>query len=86
MQSKEQEVVVVATSKKASVKFNYDEDKLKAISMSLEEKHKNIDEELLKFFDSLYQKNVPKAVQKFIEKSNSQLDNESDNIKGNVND
>lgn len=53
--------------KNIQLKVEYNEDKIKAIKVSLKEKNKDFDEEILKFLDGLYNKNVPKLLKKFIE-------------------
>ncbi len=53
--------------KKIQLKLNYDEEKLKAIKISLSEKGKDLDEEMLKFLDGLYQKNVPQVLKNYVE-------------------
>lgn len=55
--------------KKTSLKLSYDEEKLKAISVALKSKNKNLNDELIKFLDGLYNKNVPKLLKQFIEES-----------------
>jgi len=53
--------------KNIQLKVEYNEDKIKAMKVSLKEKNKDFDEEILKFLDGLYNKNVPKLLKKFIE-------------------
>ncbi len=53
--------------KKTIMKISYEEEKLKAIKVSLKDKDKDIDEEIIKFLDGLYNKNVPKLLKKYIE-------------------
>ena len=53
--------------KNIQLKVEYNENKIKAIKVSLKEKNKDFDEEILKFLDGLYNKNVPKLLKKFIE-------------------
>lgn len=60
-------MVLVVGTKNIQIKINYDEEKMKAIRMSLLEKSKDFDDEILKFIDTLYQKNVPKVLKKYIE-------------------
>lgn len=54
-------------SKKSSLKLSYDEEKYKAIKMALGEKNRDLDAEMVKFLDGLYEKNVPKLLKKYIE-------------------
>lgn len=53
--------------KKITLKINYEEQKMKAIKVSLKEKGKSFDDELVKFIEGLYKKNVPKVLKKYIE-------------------
>lgn len=53
--------------KNIQIKLDYNEDKIKAIRVSLKLKNKNFDEEILKFLDGLYNKNVPKILKNYIE-------------------
>lgn len=54
-------------SKKLSLKLDYDEEKIKAIRVALADKNKNLDAEIVKFFDGLYEKNVPRLLKMYIE-------------------
>jgi len=53
--------------KKYQLKVEFNEEKMKAIKVSLKEKNKDFDEELLKFLNGLYNKSVPKLLKKYIE-------------------
>lgn len=53
--------------KKVSIKIEYEEEKLKALDVSLKEKDRELNNELTSFLDGLYQKNVPKLLKKFVE-------------------
>ena len=53
--------------KKVNIKIEYEEEKLKALDVSLKEKGKELNSELTSFLDSLYQRNVPKLLKKFVE-------------------
>jgi len=53
--------------KKFQFKLEYNEEKVKAIKVSLKDKGKELDEEVIKFLDGLYNKNVPKLLKKYIE-------------------
>jgi hypothetical protein len=66
--------------KKITFKIDYDEEKLKAIKVSLKEKNKDFDKELLNFIEGLYKKNVPKVLKKYIEGSLEE-DNKQDKVK-----
>ena len=54
--------------KKVTVQFSFDEEKLEALKIFLEEKGKTIDDELTDLVCSLYEKTVPQKVQFFLEK------------------
>ena len=56
--------------KTTNIQFTYDEEKLDALKVFLEEKNKTIDGELTAMMDSLYERTVPQKVQLFIEKKN----------------
>ena len=53
--------------KKASVTVQYDEEKLNTVKIFLEKKGLNISDEIVKFIDGLYNKNVPAQVREFLE-------------------
>lgn len=53
--------------KKASVTVQYDEEKLNTVKIFLEKKNLNISDEIIKFMDGLYNKNVPSQVREFLE-------------------
>ena len=53
--------------KKTAITVSYDEEKYKALKMYLEHKDMTTDEELIKSLDSLYNKNVPADVRRFLE-------------------
>lgn len=53
--------------KKASVTVQYDEEKLNTVKIFLEKKGLNISDEIVKFIDGLYNKNVPSQVREFLE-------------------
>ena len=53
--------------KKASVTVQYDEEKLNTVKIFLEKKNLNISDEIIKFMDGLYNKNVPSQVREFFE-------------------
>ena len=50
--------------KKFQFKLEYNEEKVKAIRVSLKDKGKELDEEIVKYLDGLYNKNVPKLLKK----------------------
>ena len=52
---------------KIQLKLEFNSEKMKAIKVSLKEKNKDFDTEILKFLDGLYNKNVPKALKNYIE-------------------
>lgn len=56
--------------KNISIQISYDEEKLEALKVFLDEKGKAMDGELTELLNSLYEKTVPQKVQLFIEKKN----------------
>ena len=54
---------------KISLKLSYNEQKLKAIETFLGQKNLNFEDEIQKYFDTLFKKYVPKDVRIFIEHS-----------------
>ena len=53
--------------KKVQLKVEFNDKKIKAIKVSLKEKNKDFDTEIVKFLNELYNKNVPKSLKKYIE-------------------
>lgn len=53
--------------KKASVTVQYDEEKLSTIKIFMEKKELNINDEIIKFIDSQYTKQVPAQVRDFFD-------------------
>lgn len=53
--------------KKTTINISYDEEKLSALKIYLEQKGSHIEDELAKELDILYSKNVPANVREFIE-------------------
>lgn len=53
--------------KKISISVSYDEEKLSALKLYLEQKDTQVETELEKSLDMLYQKTVPAGVREFIE-------------------
>lgn len=53
--------------KKVSVTVQYDEEKLNTVKIFLEKKGLTLSEEIVKFIDGLYNKNVPAQVREFLE-------------------
>ncbi|MBU3174410.1 DUF6103 family protein [Clostridium estertheticum] len=66
--------------KKFQFKLEYNEEKVKAIKMSLKEKDKNLDEEIIKYLDGLYNKNVPKLLKKYIEDDFKEEDKKEETV------
>ena len=56
--------------KTTNIQFAYDENKLDALKVFLEEKGRTLDGELVALMDSLYERTVPQKVQIFLEKKN----------------
>lgn len=52
--------------RKVSVTVQYDEEKLKTLKLFLEKKSIDINDEIIKFIDSLYTKQVPAQVRTFL--------------------
>ena len=59
--------------KKVSVTVQYDEEKLNTVKIFLEKKGLTLSEEIVKFLDGLYNKNVPSQVREFLELKQSLL-------------
>lgn len=53
--------------KKVSVTVQYDEEKLSTIKICMEKKGLNINDEIIKFIDSLYTRQVPAQVRDFFD-------------------
>ena len=53
--------------KKTTINISYDEEKLSALKIYLEQKGSQIEDELEKELDALYSKNVPANVREFID-------------------
>lgn len=53
--------------KKTTINITYDEEKLSALKLYLEQKDLQMENELVKALDILYAKNVPTGVREFIE-------------------
>ena len=53
--------------KTVSVTVQYDEEKLNTVKIFLEKKGLTLSEEIVKFIDGLYNKNVPAQVREFLE-------------------
>lgn len=53
--------------KKTTINISYDEEKLSALKIYLEQKGSQVEDELEKELDALYSKNVPANVREFIE-------------------
>lgn len=53
--------------KKTTVNISYDEEKLNALTLYLEQKGMHTEDEIVKALDALYSKNVPAGVREFID-------------------
>ena len=53
--------------KKVTVTLAYDEEKLSALRLYLEEKHQQVEDELTKSLDALYAKTVPQSVRHYLD-------------------
>ena len=56
--------------KRAQITVSYDEEKLSAITMYLEEKGVSVESEIEKAIDGIYNKSVPVGVREFISRRN----------------
>ena len=54
--------------KTTDIQFTYDEERLDALKVFLEEKDKKLESELMSMMDALYERTVPQKVQFFLEK------------------
>lgn len=57
--------------KSTNIQINYDEEKIDALNVFLNERGKTLDEELIAMIDNLDEKTIPQKVQLFLEKRNS---------------
>ena len=55
------------TNKMTNIQLSYDEDKVEALKIFLEQKSSTIESELVVLLDSLYRKTVPLDVRNFID-------------------
>ena len=53
--------------KKTTVTISYDEEKISALKLYLEQRGTQVEDELIKSLDTLYAKNVPAGVREFFE-------------------
>lgn len=53
--------------KKATINISYDEEKLSTVKIFMEKKGLNINDEIVKFIDSQYTKQVPAQVRDFFD-------------------
>ena len=53
--------------KKVTVSLSYDEEKLSALRLYLEERHQQVEDELTKSLDALYAKTVPQSVRHYLD-------------------
>lgn len=58
--------------KQTTVEFSFDDAKLGALKMYLNDKNIKLADELERFVDALYKKHVPPAVREFIERKGSE--------------
>ena len=70
--------------KKTTINLSYDEEKLNALKLYLKQKNMNLDDELIKSLDTLFNKTVPSGVRDFISmKSESYAQTSKKEIKTN---
>lgn len=62
---------MATNKKKITLKIDYSEEKFKALKISLKEKNKDLDEEIINHIESLYQRNVPKMLKIYVEDGES---------------
>lgn len=62
---------MATNKKKITLKIDYSEEKLKALRVSLKEKNKDLDKEIVDHIESLYQRNVPKMLKIYVEDGES---------------
>lgn len=53
--------------KKVTISISYDEEKLSALKLYLDQKQTQVEDELTKSLDALYSKNVPAGVRDFLD-------------------
>ena len=53
--------------KKSTINITYDEEKLNAVRLFLEQKNLDLDRELERFMEQLFRRHVPKNVQEYLE-------------------
>lgn len=58
-------------AKKINLKVEFEAEKLRALNMSLEEKGKDLELEIIEFLEKLYTQNVHKSLRDYIEKCKS---------------
>lgn len=58
-------------AKKINLKVEFEAEKVKALKMTLEEKGKNLEQEIIEFLEKLYTNNVHKSLRDYIEKCKS---------------
>ena len=64
---------------RVEVTISFDEEKYEAVSIYLDEKGVSFEDEMNNALDSLYTKNVPKAVKEFLQKRNAKLSKQQQN-------
>lgn len=70
--------------KKTTITISYDEEKSNALKLYLKQKDMNLDDELIKSLDTLFNKTVPSGVREFISmKSESYAQTSKKEIKTN---
>ena len=67
----------MGSNKKVVLKLNFDEEKMKALRVIFQEKNKDVEAEIGKYLESLYQKNVPKVLKMFVEKEENSEENKA---------
>ena len=71
--------MITVASKKSKLNFSFPEEKMQALEFCLKEKGKDLDELLNEFLDSLYRKNVPIIMRKFLDPDKKEEENSGEN-------
>lgn len=58
--------------KKTTIQITYDEERLSALQLFMQQKNLSLDEELLKAVDTLYNRYVPQSVREFFTLKNGE--------------
>lgn len=67
--------------KKVTINISYDEEKLSALKLYLDQKQTQVEDELTKALDALYSKNVPAGVRDFLDMRSGTVEPASPKVK-----